>query len=70
MIKKEHINQKNIWILVLTIIVIILVWGIIGGNVAQSVGITCNAGIGDVLCWFWETNAIGDLGDTIDEIFN
>jgi len=59
------------------IIVVALAWGFIGGQQAQQVGVTCDMGVGDVLCWRWHTNAIGqvqeginDVGDAIKDFFD
>jgi len=69
-------SKTLLWILVL-LILILLVWGFIGGSKTKDIGITCDFGIGDdgkVLCWKWHKNAVGEiqeglnaLGKTIDE---
>lgn len=67
-------NAAGILIL---IIIIVLVWGFIGGQQAQQVGVTCDRGLGDSFCWKWHTNAIGqvqeginDVGDAIKDFFD
>lgn len=59
---------KGIVILII-ILVIFLIWGFIGGQQAQSVGVTCDFGIGDSLCWKWHTNIIGQTGEVIRDLF-
>jgi hypothetical protein len=55
------------------IILVFLVWGLIGSSESAKVGITCDIGIGSdgsVFCWKWHQNAIGNLGETINNLFN
>ena len=54
------------------IIAIILAWGLIGGGQAQSIGKTCDIGIGDghTLCWTWHTNTIGQIQENINDFLN
>lgn len=44
------------------VVVVLLLWGILGGIAAQDIGVTCDVGLSDVLCWKWHTNIIGELG--------
>lgn len=56
-------------ILVIAVILgILLVWGFIGGNEAKSVGVTCDTGIGDSLCWKWHKNALGQFQEAIEDM--
>lgn len=60
-------KQTNLAIIIFALVVIgSLIWGVVGGIAAQDRGVTCNMGIGDVLCWRWHTNTLGQ----VDEFFN
>jgi hypothetical protein len=61
-------NKVLLWIIILVILV--LVWGLIGGGQAQAIGKTCDMGIGDgqTLCWKWHTNAIGQMQEGLNNI--
>jgi hypothetical protein len=51
----------------------LLVWGLIGSSHASEIGTNCDIGIGkdgSVFCWKWHQNAIGDIGEAIDDILN
>jgi len=54
--------------------VALLVWGVLGGVEAQGIGVTCDVGLTDYLCWKWHKNPIGEiqevLSDTGDAIGN
>ena len=56
-------------IVLIIILVIIVVWGLIGGAEAQSIGTTCDFGIGNSMCWAWHKNAIGKAGEAISSLF-
>ena len=60
-----------LWILV-SLILIFLIWGFIGGSQAKDIGITCDFGIGEgkTLCWKWHKNAIGELQDGLSALGN
>ena len=65
--------MKTGFIIFGAIVIILLIWGLIGSSKAAEIGINCDAGIGkdgSVFCWKWHQNAIGELGDTINQIFN
>ncbi len=52
---------------------ILLIWGLIGSSMVAEIGNTCDIGIdenGNMFCWKWHQNIIGDIGDKINEIFN
>ena len=56
-------NKKGngaVWV-ILIIVAVLVIWGFIGGAEAQSVGVTCDMGVGDTLCWKWHTNTIGKV---------
>lgn len=58
---------------IVIILIVLLVWGLIGSSEAAKVGINCDIGIGSdgsVFCWKWHQNAVGDLGEKINDIFN
>jgi hypothetical protein len=55
------------------IIFVLLMWGLIGSSKVDEIGITCDFGLGkngDVFCWKWHQNIIGDIGEMINSIFN
>ena len=59
------------------LIMAFLIWGFIGGQQAQEIGITCDMGAGDIFCWKWHTNVIGqtqefveNTGNAIKDFFN
>lgn len=62
-------NKKGflfkIIIILFLVIIILLLWGFIGGEQAQSIGITCDVGLGDTFCWKWHTNIVGEAGEVI-----
>ncbi len=66
-------NKKGAVGLILFVLVlvigVVLVWGFIGGQEAQSVGVTCDMGMGDALCWSWHTNTIGQIGEAANNLF-
>ena len=58
-------SKTLLWILV-SLILVLLIWGFIGGSQAKDIGITCDFGIGDdgkVFCWKWHKNAVGEIQD-------
>lgn len=52
---------KTIIIISAVVILAVLVWGIIGAQQAKEVGVTCDMGIGEVFCWTWHTNIVGEV---------
>jgi len=66
-------KKFNILIIVGIILLVLLIWGLIGSSKAAEIGIDCTIGIGNdgsVFCWKWNQNIIGEVGDTINQIFN
>lgn len=63
-------NKKNLFIALLILFIVLLVWGIIGGDIAQAIGKTCDVGMGDTLCWKWHTNSVGEFGNAVNDFFN
>ena len=67
-------TNKNTLIIILSILlVVILVWGLIGSSQAAEVGVTCDFGLGkegSIFCWDWHKNALGELGDALENIFS
>ena len=55
----------------IVLIIVLIIWGLIGGSQAQSVGVTCDMGIGDghQFCWIWHTNAVGQVQEGIKNFF-
>ena len=60
--------SKAGWIII-AVVVVIVVWGLIGGNIAQDVGISCDMGIGDTFCWTWHTNVVGQIQEGLNDAF-
>lgn len=58
---------KKIFVILVVLLLVLLVWGFIGGSQAKDIGTTCDSGISDgqTLCWNWHQNPIGDLQDAI-----
>lgn len=69
--RRQRNNQKLITILVIVLLVL-LVWGLVGGQEAEKIGVTCDVGLGeeDVLCWKWHKNVIGEVQEAIADIFD
>jgi len=62
-------NKKTLLIVIITIIIILGVWGLIGGYQASKVTNTCDIGLADdFLCWKWHKNIFGDIADIGEEI--
>ncbi|MBW2995698.1 hypothetical protein KY332_00185 [Candidatus Woesearchaeota archaeon] len=55
--------------IIIVIVIIIVVWGIIGGFAARDPGVTCDIGLGDVLCWKWHKNIVGQAGEFLKNVF-
>ncbi len=69
--------KGGFWIFLIILIVAFLIWGFVGGSQAQKVGVTCDMGAGDSLCWKWHTNVIGQVqelakntGNSIKDLFS
>ena len=60
-------NNKNILIIAGVVLAVFLIWGLIGGEVSEDVGITCDFGIGEVFCWKWHKNVIGEIGEALGD---
>ena len=55
------------------IIFMLLIWGIIGSSKAGAIGVSCDFGLGkdgNILCWRWHQNIIGDIGEIITTNLN
>ncbi len=55
--------------IIIVLIIILLVWGYIGGLQAKNTGITCDIGVGNLFCWKWHTNIVGGVIEGINDIF-
>ncbi len=62
-------KKGNGVILIIIVFIIILIWGIIGGIESNSIGVTCDIGIGDTLCWQWHTNTFGQISEGVKNLF-
>ena len=62
-------SKTLLWILV-SLILIFLIWGFIGGSKAKDVGTDCDFGIGDgeTLCWNWHKNAVGEIQEGLNSL--
>ena len=68
----KKMNKKGMGILgfIILFLIIVIIWGLFGGFIAQDVGITCDMGAGDLLCWQWHKNLIGQAEEIIKNIFS
>lgn len=66
----NKLGRGGLIVIIVVILLLILGWGFIGGQQAQKVGITCDMGIGDSLCWKWHTNIIGQIQEGIEDTGN
>lgn len=65
--------MKKVIIVVAVIVAVILIWGLIGSSQAAELGTTCDIGLGEdgsALCWQWHRNAIGQIGDGLQDLFD
>lgn len=67
--KNKGVAGRTIGI-ILVLILLILGWGFIGGQEADKVGVTCEMGITDSLCWFWSKNTAGEIQEGLDNVGN
>ena len=65
---KKKKRLSNFWIFIVLLLVSLLIWGIIGGIQAQEIGVTCDMGIGDNLCWKWHKNIVGQTQEFLNEV--
>lgn len=63
-------DKNKILIIIGAVVLILVVWGLIGGVITGDIGMTCNLGSDGNICWLWEKNALGELGDVVNKIFN
>ncbi|PIN93810.1 hypothetical protein COU54_01695 [Candidatus Pacearchaeota archaeon CG10_big_fil_rev_8_21_14_0_10_31_24] len=66
-------KKSSIVVGVVIILAILLVWGFIGSSEVAKIGSSCNFGInneGNVLCWKWNRNVVGNIQDSINEILD
>ena len=52
---------------IIVLIIVLLVWGYIGGQQAKSVGVTCDIGVSKIFCWKWHTNAVGEVIEGVED---
>ena len=57
-----------ILLIFILLIAVFLIWGYIGGQEAQKVGVTCDMGAGS-FCWKWHTNVVGQVIESINNAF-
>lgn len=63
----------KVLVVVGVLVAVLIVWGLIGSSQVAEVGNTCDFGVnsaGSVFCWKWHQNIIGDVGESINNIFN
>ena len=66
-------EKKKIILIIGMILLVLLIWGLIGSANAAEISINCDVGIGkdgSVFCWKWHQNVLGDIAETIDQVFN
>ncbi|HJX50626.1 MAG TPA: hypothetical protein VJ438_04135 [Candidatus Nanoarchaeia archaeon] len=65
-------EKKKLITILVAILIILLVWGLIGGSQAQEIGNTCDIGVGDghTFCWTWHTNVVGQIQENINDFLN
>lgn len=66
-------STKIIIISIVVILIAVLIWGLVGSSEAAKIGTDCDFGIGkdgSALCWNWHRNALGQLGDDLENILN
>jgi len=68
--EKRKSGIKIVLLCFILLIIILVVWGLIGGSVARDIGTTCDMGIGDSLCWTWHKNLVGQIAEEINEYIN
>lgn len=62
--------KGGIAILIIILLVVgFFIWGYIGGQEAQKIGVTCDMGLGDTFCWKWHKNIVGQTGEAIRDFF-
>jgi hypothetical protein len=64
-------NLKIALIAVAVVVAVVIVWGLIGSSQASNIGTTCDWGLGengDVFCWKWHRNAIGQVSDAVSDL--
>jgi hypothetical protein len=71
---KEQQKMKRSYLIIgLVILFILLIWGFIGSSKTSEIGNTCDFGLGkngDLLCWKWHQNIVGDITEIVNPIFN
>jgi hypothetical protein len=69
--------STKIIIFLAILLAIFIIWGLIGSSQSAKIGTTCDFGIGEksnigepgsALCWKWHRNAIGELGDSLQDL--
>jgi len=61
-------GRNAVW-WIIGILVVLVVWGLIGAAVADDAGTSCKVGIGETFCWIWSQNALGDIEEGVDDVF-
>jgi hypothetical protein len=66
-------EKTHIIIGISIIVLVLIIWGLIGSSKADEIGTTCDFGLGkngNLFCWKWHQNVIGDIEEIINPIFN
>ena len=66
-------ENTTVVMIFVVVLLVLVVWGLIGSSKAAEIGTSCDIGIGkdgSALCWKWHQNAVGNIGNAIDQIFN
>ena len=56
--------------LIIFLLILFFGWGFLGGQEAQKIGITCDMGLGDSLCWKWHKNIVGQVQEGLEDVGN
>lgn len=60
-------KKTSIIVTIIIILLILGIWGFIGGQQAEKLGITCDFGIGESLCWKWHKNIVGQTQEALED---
>ena len=58
---KKAMTNKKIIIILSIILGVLLIYGLIGAGQANKIGVDCDIGVSDILCFKWHKNIIGEL---------
>lgn len=56
--------------IIFLLLIVIFIWGFVGGQAAKKVGVTCDTGFTESFCWFWHKNPVGEFQDDLENTSN